>query len=440
MAEVTPFRGVLYNQDIIGNMADVVTPPYDVISPREQEAFYSRHPNNVIRLILGMAQPGDSGKSDIHLRAGEYFDQWIRDHVLLQDSKPAFYLTSVDFRVADASVTRYGVIGRVRLEPFDKGVVLPHERTFSKVKSERLHLMQACHANFSPIFGLYPDGNGVLLKLRETADSQAPDMEMTDHSGLCHRLWRITDGRIQQYVTHSLNDQPIYIADGHHRYETALNYRDWVRENTPGFDAEHPANFVMMSLSSLKDPGMVIFPAHRLISDVSAKDADDMLAKASDHFDIQRFPVTARSDAAFSALEAAMEANLDRNAIGVYIKNRAALYMLVLKSGVMERLFAGEMAEPLRALDVSVLTRLLMMELLGFDQARLDDATKIGYATTVPDAVEAVRKDRADMAFILNPTRIDQVQRVAEKGLIMPRKSTYFYPKVGSGLVFNLLA
>jgi uncharacterized protein (DUF1015 family) len=264
-------------------------------------------------------------------------------------------------------------------------------------------------------------------------------MEMTDHTGLHHKLWRITDSHIHAYVTASLKEQPIYIADGHHRYETALNYRNWVKENTPGFDSSHPANFVMMSLSSLKDPGMVIFPAHRLIKAVTAEEASDMLAKADAYFDIQRFPIDPRSDAAFQSLGASMAARVKQNAIGVYIKDRSDLLLLVLKDGVMEKLFADEMAEPLRALDVSVLTRLLMMELLGFDQARLDDATKIGYATTVPEAVKAVREETADMAFLLNPTRIDQVQRVAEQGLIMPRKSTYFYPKVGTGLVFNLL-
>ncbi len=439
MAEVTPFKGVLYNQDIIGDMADVIAPPYDVISPQEQEAFHQRHPNNVIRLILGKTQPGDHGKSQVHARAGNYFRQWMADRILEQDKAPAFYLTAVDFLVGDNHVTRYGVIGRVRLETFDRGVVLPHEQTFSKVKSERLQLMQACHANFSPIFGLYPDGNSVLDKLREIAAAEHPDMEMRDHKGLVHRLWRVTDHQTQTFITASLKDQSIYIADGHHRYETALNYRNWVRENTPGFDADHPANFVMMSLSSLKDPGMVIFPAHRLIKAVAAEETGAMLDKAADFFEIHTFSIDSGQNDALTRLELAMKDNTGRNAIGVFIKNRAAFFMLLLKAGIMEKLYAGDMAEPLRALDVSVLTRLIMMELLGFDQGRLDDETKIGYAVSVADAVKAVQEETADMAFLLNPTRIEQVQRVAEQGLIMPRKSTYFYPKVGSGLVFNLL-
>lgn len=439
MAEVVPFKGVLYNPDQIHDMADVVAPPYDVISPKEQEGFYQRHSKNVIRLILGKAEATDQGQSDIHARAAAYFKQWMEEDTLVQDALPAFYLTSVTFPVGDREVTRYGIIGNVRLEPFDRGVVLPHERTFSKVKSERLKLMQACHSNFSPIFGLYPDGNGILDQLVAHAGRQTPDMDLVDGKGLRHKLWRITDAKTQEHVTNSLQDQCIYIADGHHRYETALNYREWVKENTPDFDETHPANFVMMSLSSLSDPGMVIFPAHRLLKAVLEQERNALLGKVERYFTVRSFSIEEGIESALGEFDAALEANATKNAIGLYMKDQAAIFTLVLKEGVMEDLFGDEIPEALRDLDVTVLTRLLMMELLGFDQARLDDATKIGYVTTSKAAVRAVDDDEADMAFILNPTRIDQVQRVAQEGLIMPRKSTYFYPKVGSGQVFNLL-
>lgn len=439
MAEVVPFRGVLYNTDIITNMADVVAPPYDVISPKEQEKFHQQHPQNVIRLILGKSKPGDSGQKDIHSRASKYFYQWMEDKTLVRDPVQAFYLTSVSFNVGDETVTRYGVIGNVRLESFNKGIILPHERTFSKVKSERLNLMQVCHSNFSPIFGLYPDGNGILSKLQERAGIQTPDMDLVDGKGLRHKLWRIVDPETLIHVSDCLKDQCIYIADGHHRYETALNYRDWVKENTPGFDKNHPANFVMMSLSSLKDPGMVIFPAHRLLKSVHVAEMDELMSKAKEFFDIYTFSTEAGMDVALKEFDQILARHSDKNTIGLYMKHHAALYVMMLKEGVMDRLFGDELPEALRVLDVSVLTRLLMMELLGFDQARLDDATKIGYTTTSQAAVTAVQAGEADMALILNPTKIEQVQRVSEQGLIMPRKSTYFYPKVISGQVFNLL-
>ena len=442
MAEVLPFQGVLFNSEVIGDMADVVTPPYDVISAQEQEGFYQRHPNNVVRLILGKSKPGDKSTGDIHHRAARYFEQWLSSRVLVQDDGPAFYLTSVTFSVGSSDVTRYGIIGRVRLEPFDKGIVLPHERTFSKVKSERLQLMQACHANFSPIFGLYADGDGSLQQLIEKAAAQAPDMDFVDSKGLIHKLWRLFDPELQGCITSALKDQCIYIADGHHRYETALNYRKWVADHNPNFDQDHPANYVMMNLSSLSDPGMVIFPAHRLLQDVSIDDKFRLFDELGTYFDSRIFPTAAGPGEVMDAFDTALAQAADHHAIGMYCKDpedRCELSILILKEGVMERLFGEEIPGALLDLDVTVLTRLVMMELLGYDQDRLDDATKIGYATTSKAAVEAVERNQADIAFILNPTRIEQVQRVSRAGLIMPRKSTYFYPKVGSGMVFNLL-
>jgi uncharacterized protein (DUF1015 family) len=299
--------------------------------------------------------------------------------------------------------------------------------------------MQLCHSNFSPIFGLYADGNGILDQLKKHADEQPPDMDMVDGKGLRHKLWRITDPGAQIHVTTSLAEQAIYIADGHHRYETALNYRDWIKENNSNFDENHPSNFVMMSLSSLKDPGMVIFPAHRLIKEAPMEAITALLEKAEIYFDIQTFSLNEDSAAALPSFDQTLASNAGQNAIGLYIKRKGTLVVMVLKQGVMHQKYADEMPEALRDLDVSVLTRLLMMDLLEFDLERLDDATKIGYATTSKAAVAAVDKGEADMAFILNPTKIEQVQRVAQEGLIMPRKSTYFYPKVISGQVFNLL-
>lgn len=439
MAEIHPFRGVLYNPECIADMSEVVTPPYDVISPKEQEAFYQRHANNVIRLILGKTQPGDEGPSDVHTRAANYFNQWMETGILVQDDTPAFYVTSVTFNMGDQHVVRYGVIGCVRLEPFEKGIVLPHERTFSKVKTERLQLMQACHTNFSPIFGLYADDKGILNQLVAASRSQSPDLDFIDNQGLGHKLWRITDKQIQTQVISAFKDQCIYIADGHHRYETALNYRNWVKENSPAFEENHPANFVMMSLSSMKDPGMVIFPAHRLLKELPVDAMDSLVDKAKAYFEVLSYSTESGLSEALSTFDAALAANADHNAIGLYIKGQNALNVLILKDGIMKEMFADEFPEALRDLDVTVLTRLLMMEVLGFDQNRLDDAAKIGYATTTLAAVQAVQEDQADVAFILNPTKIEQVQRVSRLGLIMPRKSTYFYPKVGSGMVINLL-
>jgi uncharacterized protein (DUF1015 family) len=439
MAEVHPFRGILYNPEFIADMADVVAPPYDVISPREQDAFYNQHVNNVIRLILGKAQPGDTGPSDTHARAAAYFWQWMEEKILVQDDIPALYFTSVTFSVGALRITRHGIIGWVRLEPFDKGVVLPHERTFSKVKTERLQLMQACHTNFSPVFGLYDDENGILEQLIKFSRRHCPDLDFVDGQAFGHKMWRIVDQAMQQRIASAFRDQCIYIADGHHRYETALNYRDWVKQSTPDFDAHHPANYIMMSLSSMQDPGLVILPAHRLLKDVRIGNMDVLLDKIGTYFEILTFSTESGLNAAMQVFDSAMADHAHRKAVGMYGNQNKGLYILLLKDGVMEELFAGDVPEALRDLDVTVLTRLLMMEILGFDQNRLDDATVIGYATTTQAAIQAVEEGQAELAFILNPTKIEQVQKVARHCLIMPRKSTYFYPKVGSGMVFNSL-
>jgi uncharacterized protein (DUF1015 family) len=266
-------------------------------------------------------------------------------------------------------------------------------------------------------------------------------MAFTDSSGHHHRLWRIADPGITADVTDKMAEKTIYIADGHHRYETALTYRDWVAERTPGFTGDHPANYVMMYLTSMEDPGMVILPAHRLLKDVDPDALAQLIHRSAPYFEITKTPLAdgngCRVPAAF---ETALAAGAADHTIGVYMKGApATLFLLTLKPGAMAARFGEALPPALRDLDVTVLTRLILMELLGFDQARLDDETRIAYATAPQKAVDAVRSGEYDVTFILNPTRIEQVRAVARNGLIMPRKSTYFYPKVVTGQAFNPL-
>jgi uncharacterized protein (DUF1015 family) len=439
MAEVVPFQGVRYNSELISEMAAVVAPPYDVITPEEQEALYRRDPHNIIRLILGKHHPGDNADNNVHTRAGQYFREWMANNILVSDPAPCFYLTSISFSCKGADHTRYGLIGRVRLEPFEKGIVLPHERTFSKVKSERLMLMKACHANLSPVFGLYTGEGDLVDRFNEIADSQHPAMDLTDDKGHRHKLWCLGQSRIVNELVSYFESKKIYIADGHHRYETALNYRNWVMAQQPDLPSDHPVNFIMMSLSSMADPGLIILPAHRLLKGVSDEEAAGFTQKAAEFFDITDIPADGSGQGAVDPFGRLLESKANQHAIGVCSLNPSLLQIMTLKKGVMERLFKDTIPAALRDLDVTILTHIIMMELMGFDQQRLDDETKIGYRTTIRDAVQAVHEGAARMAFILNPTKIEQVLRVSENGLIMPRKSTYFYPKVLSGLVYHLL-
>ncbi len=439
MATVLPFRGILYDPKKIGDLGLVATPPFDVISQKAQQAFYERHPRNMIRLILGTRRDTDSPEDNWNTRAAADFRLWMEDGTLVRDPAEALYLTAVDFRAQERSVTRWGVICRVGLEPFEKRVVLPHEKTFSQVKSERLDLRRACRANFSPIFSLYPDpGNAILGGLLTAVADRPPDSRFTAGDGMHHRLWRIVDPQVHRFVGDAMRDKPLFIADGHHRYETALNYREGLSARTPGFDARHPANYVMMYLSGMEDPGLIILPAHRMLKAVDEPVRSGFLEKAAACFDI--VTISEDSDrAALGRLHTALAGAGPRSVIGACLKGRHGLAVLTLKAGTMDRLFTRELPPAIRHIDVTVLTRLIFMDLLGFDHQRLDNEKLIGYATEAADALAGVRSGEYDMAFILNPTRISQVREVAHEGLIMPRKATYFYPKVVVGQVIHSL-
>ncbi|MCG2758096.1 MAG: DUF1015 domain-containing protein [Desulfobacteraceae bacterium] len=441
MAKVIPFRGILYNPQKIRNLSDIVTPPYDVISRQEQHNFYERHPQNVVRLILGKTTENDSVNNNCYTRASDFFKNWFSENILVQDTTSAFYLTSMDFSLENRTFTRYGLIALVALEPFKNGVVLPHESTFSNVKMERFELMKSCHANFSPIFSLYSDSKNIIIdKLKGLALKQAPVVDFTDYDGQRHRMWRITDLDSCRYVSNAMQEKRLFIADGHHRYETALSYRDWIASNNPDFKKEHPANYVMMYLSSMEHDGLAILPAHRMVKGLKSSILGSFINKAEHYFDILTIPFrSSELEGARAEVISILKSNASKNIIGVLMKGSMEFYLLTLKSNVMKRMFSNEVPEALRYLDVTVLTRLIFIETLGFDNSKLDNENIITYSSSEKRAIEAALSGECDASFILNPTKIEQVRDIANKGLIMPRKSTYFYPKVITGLVMNKL-
>ena len=436
MAKISPFRGICYNPRKIEDLADVMTPPYDVISPLEQQKFHDRHPKNVIRLILGKTNDTDSPTDNRYTRAAAFFQKWREEKTLVRDETPSLYLTAVDFSVNGETLTRFGLIAGVRLEPFEKKIILPHERTFSKVKSERLELMKTCKANFSPIFALYTDRGEILEKLKQAALRREAESDMTDDRGHRHRMWRITDPGVCADMQKAYQDKQIFNADGHHRYETALNYRNWLAETEPDFTDDHPANGIMMYLSGMNDPGLKILPAHRMLLGVDRGLRSSLMEKAAGFFEVTPF---SRNDPGLEALCSELRKNPLPTKIGVLLKDHPEAYLLELKDGVMDRLFGKEVPPALLHLDVTVLTRLIFMQLLGFDELRLDNEKSITYTSIDENTMAAAASGECDLAFILNPTSIEQVRAVAEEGLIMPRKSTYFYPKVITGQVFNCL-
>ena len=440
MAEVLPFQGLRYNSDKIKNISDVVTPPYDVISDKDRDAFYRRHPNSIIRLDKGRPATTDTGADNIYTRAAAYLADWRKNRVLVQDPEPGFYLTSLKFDVDGRAMDRYGLVGRVKIEPFDKGTVLPHETTFSKVKTERLSLIKACHANFSPIFSIFSDETGIMGWLKAYAASMPPEYDFTDDAGHRHQLWRILEPDMLRKISGVFKGKPLFIADGHHRYETALNYKKWLMETGTGVSDDHPASYAMMYLCAMQDPGLVILPTHRLVTSVAENSRKAFMEAAARFFDMEAFPFDpADIINTQRQFRQAMTAAPGEHKIGVFMKDQLKFMVLRLRPGMMDQIFGNEIDALLKELDVTVLTRLILGKLLGFTDAMLDDETVISFTSKDVKAIAAITTGAHDMAFMLNPTTSRQVQAIAEKGLIMPRKSTYYFPKAISGLVMRSL-
>jgi uncharacterized protein (DUF1015 family) len=439
MAVVKPFKGIRYNTEKL-NISKVVAPPYDVISDEEQDAYYACDPYNIIRLILGKHLKGDDKTKNRYSRALECYTTWQDDDYLIRDNQPSLYVTSMEFSIDNKKYKRYGLIALVRLEQFEAGVVKPHEKTFSKVKSERLKLMIACQANFSPIFSLFPDSDrNVLNTLLQTVDNQPPELSFEDDKNQYHKLWRILDPEVHTKIEQAMSSKPIFIADGHHRYETGLQYLRYLEEKQDDLSETHPARYIMMYLSSMDDPGLVIRPAHRQLTHVPDHHLQKFINKVTRYFDIKTLPFNKDTQSEVQdQFIRELTKGKDLHRLGAYYKNHSAFILLTLKPDVLDN--EQNIPPALRDLDVTLLTQIIFERILERDQKSLDDENQITYTTSIEEAVSNVDQGKCDMVMLLNPTRIDQVEAVANAGLTMPRKSTYFYPKVITGLVINDLA
>jgi uncharacterized protein (DUF1015 family) len=439
MARVIPFRGVLYNPKKVPNLKDVVTPPHDIISPEEQEAFYGAHPQNMIRLILGKMHPDDTDGDNRYTRAAKSFRTWLDDGILQRDKEPAFYVTEMDFADDEQVRTRIGFIALVELHEFEEGIILPHEKTFSKTTTDRLNLIEACKTNFSPIFSLFADPpNETSELLRDAIQAVSPDQDFEDSQGFRHRLWRVTDPEVQKQIAERLADRSVYIADGHHRYGTALTYRNKIKAQNPALNSDDPCKFVMMYLTSMHDPGLHVRPVHRVIRRIDEGPVKSFLDKAKLQFDVKTLDLDAldRRKIENTSLGQAMTGT-NSIVIGAAMRDDNKFHVLQVKEGVTDRALSQDMPEPVRKLDVTVVTKLVVEGVLGLNGTALDDERTIQYVSTVAEALHAVYQEQCPIALIINPTRLDQLQEVSDAGLIMPRKSTYFYPKVMTGQVIN---
>ncbi len=436
MPEIAPFRGLYYDSNKISDFSKVVIPPYDVISPQEQDCFYQLSPYNMIRLELGKSTPEDTAQNNVHTRSADCLREWRREGVLLRDDKPAIYYYELDYSLSSgARLTRCGFLCMLRLEDFSSGRVRPHERTFQAAKDERLQLMLACHANFSPVFALYSDPQEAIDKSLKAGRDSEPLIRFVDRHGMEHRLWRVEEESSLKQARDLIADKPIFIADGHHRYETALNYRALMRERFPQAGSKASFEYIMIYLSNLNQRGLTILPTHRLLRSLEDWDSKAFLAAAEGYFDVLRFGADERGKTEWRA---ALEGAGARKAssIGFYHGKSESLYLLTAKpSAVTHYLSEKGIAGALQSLDVVILDQLILRKILNLSDVFLSNADNIHFKHDMTDAYSDVRSGKYEAGFFINSTRMEQVQEVATAGLVMPHKSTYFYPKVGSGMI-----
>ncbi|WP_028320189.1 DUF1015 domain-containing protein [Desulfatiglans anilini] len=442
MTIIAPFRGLTYSPDLFDQLPNLTAPPYDVISPEEQEGYYQKNPFNVIRLILGKKKTGDSDWDNPYTRAADLFRRWQSQGILRQADQPCMYVTALDYDPGNGEPrrTRWGVIAAVKIEEPDSGVILPHEKTFSAHKDDRLRLMRACGAQFSQIFGLYEDAENRVKGALNRVVERAPVLDFPFHDGTNHRMWEVDDPAVFRSISDTLADKRIFIADGHHRYETARNYRNLMRtrygQQSPGRSYE----YVMMYLSNMSDEGLTILPSHRLIKRVPGFDLDRFLERSSAWFEIEpvSLPKTP-SDAEYMELRDSLaEAGRVTSAFALVLHGDERVFLFTLKPGARKEM-GDDLHDSLKKLDVLVLSRLAFQKGMGFSREDLDNPELFFYQSGFRKAANDVRQGRYQLGFLLNPTRMEHVKEVAGNALVMPRKSTFFFPKVLTGLVFNKL-
>lgn len=423
MAHVIPFRGIRYDPEKVGDISAVVAQPYDRIGEKEQEIYYARSPYNIVRIIKGKSLPTDDGEN-VYTRAAAFLKEWLSRGILKRDGTPSLYAYHQEYTFNGARLTRKGVIALGKLEP-EK--VHAHERTLKGPKEDRLKLMRATEANFGHIFMLYSDpARRADAGIEKAIENVSPTIEATDDFGNRHLVWQITDPTVIATVQEALSDKDLYIADGHHRYETAVNFMRECQEK--GWRPAAPESFDvrMMTLFNINEPGMTIRPIHRLVHGITGFDPESFVEKAHENFAVLEHPDHA-------AMERAMQRG--KHTFGVYTGGKFYTFTLRDES-LMDRLIEGHSSDWKR-LDVAILHAAILERILGIDAQALEEQRNITYTRDPNDAIAQVNSGAEQIFFMLNPTTPQEVIRVADHGEKMPQKSTDFYPKLLTGLVLS---
>ena len=419
---IEPFAALMFNRSRCGALADVVAPPYDLIDKVRQDVLYARSPYNVVRLELNR-------DADPYASAAETLARWLREGIVERAARPSIYFYTQIFELEGRRLVRNGLIARIRLEEFSAGRILPHERTFPAAKEDRLRLLTATGTNVSPIFGLYPSGNTELEGLLARVAGREPMLDVTDEAGIVNQIRPIDAPEEIRIVRHALAEARVLIADGHHRYETALEYRRRMRSATGG--TRMPYDYVMMTLVAFSDPGLVILPTHRLIRRLDRDAMISFAAGARELFDIDQFE---NGDAMRAALSAG-----GRGALGIALKGERSVRLVRLRNYDALASLVPDVPKEVRELDVSILHTLMLDRIFALRPDEVRKGGNIEYTIDARAALAAVERGEADGAFLINPPSVHDVERVCGAGATMPEKSTYFYPKLLTGLVMNQL-
>ena len=413
-----------YNTFLAGKIGELCCPPYDIISEEERLGYIAENEYNVIRLEL----PKEGG--DVYKTAGEVLDMWRNTGVLVHEIKPAVYIYEEEFNAYNKRSSVKGIIVRVKVEEFSKGVILPHEFTLSKAKADRFNLMKATNCNFSQIYALYMDEEHTTLKTIDRLSDRKPDQKFTDSDHVTHKLWIITDEKVIEKLVNDFADRKLYIADGHHRYETALNYRNYCRENGISKEGD-PQDYQMMYLVDMQHPGLVVFPTHRMVRDLESFDKDEVLKGCEEYFDIKKFTSVGNINS-----ELSKQYKQGKKVFGFYC-GKGEWYLLVLKDIEVMAKVLPDLSEASQQLYVSVLHSLILEKTMGIDKENMANQINLTYTKFFEEAIMKVDKGEFQCSFILNPTRVTEIRDVAAAGEKMPQKSTYFYPKMITGMVMN---
>jgi uncharacterized protein (DUF1015 family) len=432
MATISPFRGWRYAPDRVP-IRHVVTQPYDKITPTMQDSYYESSPYNLVRIILGKREPSDTDSENVYSRAAASFKNWRETGILKQDAAPSIYRYSQTFAVPGSKVTaeRKGFIALGQLEDYSNGIVFRHEQTLAKPKADRLDLLRATRAHFGQIFMLYGGAGKIEQALDSASKGDTPKIEVTDEYGVIHRVWKVSDSAVIEEVRKGIRDRKLIIADGHHRYETALAYRDERRK--AGAAGETAPDYAMMTFVDMERPGLVILPTHRAVFGLPSEKIEAFGTNARRYFNVEE--VDPGIDGGRAALLLA-HAGVAGTALLAVTRGRA--FLLHTPKAVGTALF-GTLSLRQQALDVVQLHKCILENCLGISEEAIRNQQNVSYFREADEALSEVRDGKIQAAFLMNPVRMQQVRDIAFAGDVLPQKSTDFYPKLLSGLTIYAL-